>query len=140
MCKNCAGLPGESACGEDGTESAAEGGLGCDGAFSQSLRMTACTRFETTRRSSANRHSKPSPSRDNSPETLRACSASVDDTTLFRRSNTHCGVVTTRLLCPSELNKTSCRPWISSVSLAICEALRYVATHSGLPVFWLYWA
>src|SRR5205807_6819504 len=124
MCKSCAGLPGELVRGEGGTESADKGGLVCDGSFSQSLRMTACTRFETTRRSSANWHSKPSPSSDNSPETLRACSASVDDTNLFRRSNTHCGVVTTRLLCPSELNKTSCRPWMSSVSRAICEALR----------------
>src|SRR5439155_13863150 len=124
MCKSCAGLPEELVCGEGGTESAAKGGFVCDGAFSQSLPLTACTRFETVRRSSANRHSKPWPSSDNSPETLRACSASVDDTTLFRRSNTHCGVVTTRLLCPSELNKTSCRLWISSVSLAICEAPR----------------
>src|SRR6266700_8104930 len=123
MCKSCDGLPGELVCGEGGTESADKGGLGCDGAFSQSLRMTVCTRFETTRRSSANRHSKPSPSSDNSPETLCACSASADETTLFRRSNTHCGVVTTRLLAPSESNKTSCRPWMSSVSLAICEAL-----------------
>src|SRR5438034_133273 len=55
MCKSCAGLPEELVCGEGGTESAAKGGLVCDGAFSQSLPMTACTRFETIRRSSANR-------------------------------------------------------------------------------------
>src|SRR5436309_13571476 len=98
MCNCREALAGELVCGEAGTEFAAEGGVICGGAFSHSLRMIACTRFETTRRSSVNRHSKPSPSSDNSSETLRAWSASVDNTTLFRRSNTHCGVVTTRLL------------------------------------------
>src|SRR5436309_8800737 len=110
MCNCCDGLAGELVRGEGGIERAAEGEVFCGGAFSQSLRMTACTRFETTRRSSVNRHSKPSPSNDNSPETLRAWSAPVDDTTLLRKSNTHCGVVTTRLLSPSALNKTSCSP------------------------------
>src|SRR5262245_45128806 len=122
MCRSDSGAAGEFVCGEGGTERAAGGRL--EDALSQSLRMTTCTRLDTTRRSSANRHSNPSPSSDNSPETLLAWSASVEDTTLLRRSKTHCGVATTRLLWPSALNKTSCRPWMSSVSPAIGDALR----------------
>src|ERR1041384_3403062 len=98
MCNNGAGLPAGFFCAACSVEKTAGGELVCDDAFNNSFSRTACTWLETTRCSSANRHSKPSPSSENSPDILRACRASLDETTLLRRSNRHCGVVTTRLL------------------------------------------